>query len=40
MAVEKNLSVTINLFEKKCLPIITRNKKRLPKELVPKKSKS
>ena len=36
MAVEKKLSVTINLFEKKCLPIITRNKKRLPKELVPK----
>ena len=36
MAVEKKLSVTMNLFAKKCLPIITRNKKRLSKQLVPK----
>ena len=35
VAVEKNLRVMIKFFEKRCLPVITCNKKRLAKQVIP-----
>ena len=35
MAIEKNLRVTINFYEKYCLPIATWNKNNLSKQVVP-----
>ena len=34
MAVEKNLSVVINFYKNRCLPVITLNKKHLSKQVV------
>ena len=35
MVVEKNLRVTINFYEKHCLPVVTWNKNNLSKQVVP-----
>ena len=35
MAVEKNLRVTIDFYQKDCLPVVTWNKNNLSKQIVP-----
>ena len=35
MAVEKNLRVTINFYEKHCLPVVTWSKNNSSKQVVP-----
>ena len=35
IAVKKNVRVTINFYEKRCLPVATWNKNNLPKQVVP-----
>ena len=36
MGVVKNLRVMINFYKKQCLPVITRNKRYLSKQVLPK----